>query len=74
MHKDGSSAAALLLPVKHTLAIRNHNITLKGGRLMTDIVFVSMPFGDKSESSENKWTKLSNHGLKPLEGKIDGLP
>lgn len=41
---------------------------------MTDIVFVSMPFGDKSESSENKWTKLSNHGLKPLEGKIDGLP
>lgn len=36
--------------------------------------FVSMPFGDDPEMLENEWTKLFNHGLLPLEGKIDGLP
>lgn len=36
--------------------------------------FVSMPFGDDPEMLENEWTKLFNHGLLPLQGKIDGLP
>jgi hypothetical protein len=45
-----------------------------GGKLMTDIAFVSMPFGDNPESPENEWTKLFEYGLKPLEGKLDGLP
>lgn len=41
---------------------------------MSDIVFVSMPFGDKPESPENEWTKLFDHGLKPLEEDLEGLP
>ena len=40
---------------------------------MTDIAFVSMPFGDNHESSDNEWTKLFEHGLKPLEREINGL-
>jgi hypothetical protein len=41
---------------------------------MTELAFVSMPFGDNPDSPENEWTKLYDHGLKPLETGIDGLP
>lgn len=34
---------------------------------MKEQAFVSMPFGDRPESSENEWTRLFEHGLKPLE-------
>ena len=40
---------------------------------MSDIAFVSMPFGDDPDSPENEWTKLFNFGLKPLETTIDCL-
>lgn len=38
---------------------------------MSDIAFVSMPFGDDPDSPENEWTKLFEYGLKPLENSID---
>jgi nucleoside 2-deoxyribosyltransferase len=41
---------------------------------MPSKVFVSMPFGDHPDSPENVWTKLFEHGLKPLESDITGLP
>lgn len=40
---------------------------------MTDIAFVSMPFGENPDSPENEWTKLYNFGLKPLEKPMTGL-
>jgi hypothetical protein len=33
--------------------------------------FVSMPFGLDPDSPENEWTKLYDHGLRPLEGGLD---
>jgi len=41
---------------------------------MPDVIFVSMPFGDDPDSPDNEWTKLYDHGLKPLEGEILNLP
>ncbi|MGR3310894.1 MAG: hypothetical protein ACUZ77_08975 [Candidatus Brocadiales bacterium] len=41
---------------------------------MTDVAFVSMPFGDNPDSPENEWTKLFDYGLKPLEKNLEGLP
>jgi hypothetical protein len=41
---------------------------------MSAIVFVSMPFGKGPDSPNNEWTKLYDHGLKPLERDITGLP
>lgn len=40
---------------------------------MTDTAFVSMPFGDNPDSPENEWTKLFEHGLRPLEKPMTGL-
>jgi hypothetical protein len=37
---------------------------------MRDAAFVSMPFGDSPDSHDNEWTKLFDHGLKPLESPI----
>jgi hypothetical protein len=45
-----------------------------GKRTMSDIAFVSMPFGKNPESPENEWTKLFTYGLMPLQEPIDGLP
>ncbi len=33
-----------------------------------------MPFGSDPESPDNEWTRLYEHGLKPLETRLDGLP
>jgi hypothetical protein len=33
-----------------------------------------MPFGDNPDSQDNEWTKLFEHGLRPLESEITGLP
>jgi hypothetical protein len=41
---------------------------------MSDTIFVSMPFGDVPDSAHNEWTKLFEHGLKPLEHEMSGLP
>src|SRR5580704_18041641 len=41
---------------------------------MPSLVFVSMPFGNAPESPSNEWTKLYDHGLKPLEGDLPHLP
>lgn len=34
---------------------------------MPRTAFVSMPFGRKPKSAENEWTKLFDHGIKPLQ-------
>lgn len=41
---------------------------------MPDVVFVSMPFGDNTDSPNNEWTKLYEYGLLPLEKEMSGLP
>lgn len=41
---------------------------------MNDIAFVSMPFGDDPESPDNEWTKLYEHGLRPLEEPLPDVP
>jgi|GEM_PF-2351646 len=41
---------------------------------MSEIAFVSMPFGDDLDDPENDWTKLFEAGLKPLENQIADVP
>jgi len=41
---------------------------------MVSRAFVSMPFGEKAESSDNEWTRLFKYGLQPLESAIEEYP